>query len=439
MEHLLNAPSYVDRAFGSSDHVPPVSGERRRSPAPPVDLLHSVVARAPFVLWAVDPDGVFTLTEGGALAKLGPAAQQMAVGRSALDAYRGVRVIERGGRITTGESLLLRALASEPCAGLAEIGEERYDTRMVPVLGLAGEVTGVIGVAIEVTDRIQAEARLLQKDRLVTVGTLAAGVTHEIDSPLSSVMKSLDFVAHILRACTERCRSVELVSGPSIAETLEASSSTLRFAREGSARMRRIVRDLNTFAQGSGEQRSLLDLRAVFAPVINLVSSQIQRHARLVRDFRDVPLVDVNEARLGHVLMNLLVNAAQAIPEGNAENNEIGVTTCTDEAGDAVLEVRDTGPGIPADLVCRIFEPFVTTLPRGLSPGLGLPICYGIVTAFGGEISVRSTRGEGSVFRVTIPAAAVGALPSPSPMPELEQDGSSSSVWCVRRAIDRSG
>jgi len=121
--------------------------------------------------------------------------------------------------------------------------------------------------------------------------------------------------------------------------------------------------------------------------------------------------------------MNLLVNAAQAIPEGDAENNEIGVTTGTDEAGNAILEVRDTGPGIPADMVSRIFEPFVTIRPRGPSPGLGLPICYGIVTAFGGEISVSSVQGRGSVFRVMIPSAGVGALRSPQLVPDIEQPG----------------
>ena len=359
-----------------------------------------------------------TLCEGSALDAIGPVSHS--VGRSALELYRGVRMIERGGGSATGESLLLRALGGEACAGVAEIGEARYDIRMVPLPGPGGDVNGVIGVATDVTQRVLDEARVLQADWLVAVGMLAAGVTREIEHPLGCVVRNLDLVFRLMRGHADEWRSAEVLSGSAVADALHELSTALTFAHKRSAEVRTIVGDLATFAGSAGERRCLLDVRAILGWTVNLVSNEIRMRARLVRDLRDVPLVRADEARLGHVFMNLLMNAAQAIPAGDAERHEIGVTTFTDQAGRAVCEVRDTGLGIPGELVNRIFEPFFTTRPGGLSPGLGLSICYGIVTALDGEISVRSAPGVGSVFRVAIPAAAVGSTPPSGRAPPVD-------------------
>jgi PAS domain S-box-containing protein len=497
------------------------------------ERLRAVVAHAPVVLWAVDAAGVFTLSEGSGLAAMGPAAEAMAVGRSAFDFYGGVRVAEGDGQITSGARLLERALAGQASAGLAEIGGARYETKMVPLRGEDGRVDGVIGVATDVTERVRAEAafrtseanfrsliertpemvivhrdglilyvnpaavsglrydaaaellgklladlvhpddhaaldrrihvmthtglpaagrefrmlrrgeepftaeivgvpvvfdgelsvvsiardvtqrkqmhaHLLQTDRLVALGTLAAGVAHEINNPLTYVMGNLDFVSRMLRTHAAECKESEILNGPTTARAFEELCVALGVARDGSERVRRIVRGLTTFASSGSDHRTPLDLRAVLEPVVNLVANEIRQRARLVQDLRDVPLVEANEARLGQTFMNLLLNALQAIPDGRADDHEIGVTTLTDDEGRAVLEVRDTGAGIPAHLINRIFEPFFTTKPVGVGTGLGLSICHGTITALGGVISVRSAPGEGSVFRVVIPAAEIG-------------------------------
>src|SRR5207249_7316162 len=121
------------------------------------------------------------------------------------------------------------------------------------------------------------------------------------------------------------------------------------------------------------------------------------------------------EARLGQVLINLLVNAAQAIPPGSADRNEVSVTAYTDDRGRAVAEVRDTGTGIPPDVLSQIFDPFFTTKGVGPGTGLGLSICHGIVTSIGGEITVESEVGKGATFRLLLPPASTetaGAVPS---------------------------
>jgi nitrogen-specific signal transduction histidine kinase len=251
-----------------------------------------------------------------------------------------------------------------------------------------------------------AQAQLLQTDRLIALGTLAAGVAHEVNNPLTYVLANLDLVARSLRARADDCRAAAVVNGSEIAAKLDDLAVALGAAQQGADRVRAIVRDLTTFARTGTQHRSLLDVRSVLKPVINLVWNEIRHRARFVRDFQDVPLVDANEARLGQVFVNLLLNAVQAIPEGRADENEIVVKTFTDEAGRAVVEIRDTGSGIPADVVGHIFEPFFTTKPVGHGTGLGLSICHGAIAALGGEISVQSAPGTGSAFRVAIPPRA---------------------------------
>ena len=135
---------------------------------------------------------------------------------------------------------------------------------------------------------------------------------------------------------------------------------------------------------------------------IRSTSHELRNRARLVRELNEVSPVKADEARLGQVFVNLLVNAAQAIPTGNADSNEVTVATRTDERGRIVVEVRDTGSGISPDVLKHVFEPFFTT--KAVSgTGLGLSICHGIVTGHGGRIEVESRPGAGATFRILLP------------------------------------
>jgi two-component system cell cycle sensor histidine kinase/response regulator CckA len=148
---------------------------------------------------------------------------------------------------------------------------------------------------------------------------------------------------------------------------------------------------------------------------VNMAFNEIRHRARLVKDFGSVPFVDADDARLGQVFINLLVNAAQSLPEGNTDGNEIRLVTSTDALGRALVEIRDTGAGIPPALLTRVFDPFFTTKPIGIGTGLGLAICHNIITGMGGEISVQSELGRGTTFRVALPASR-GALPVVAPV-----------------------
>ena len=244
-------------------------------------------------------------------------------------------------------------------------------------------------------EREKMTAQLMLADRMVSVGTLAAGVAHEINNPLAYLIASLDFLDRELKGMAQN------LPPSSFAELGEAIAE----AREGAGRVKHVVRDLKTFSRVDKERTSRIDVRPVIESSINIAFNEIKYRARLVREYGATPLVRADEGRLGQVFLNLLINAAQAMPEGRATENEIRVVTRADDSGRALVEVRDSGPGISPDVLDRIFEPFFTTKPIGVGTGLGLSICRSIVIAAGGEISVESKVNEGTVFRVLLPAA----------------------------------
>jgi len=169
--------------------------------------------------------------------------------------------------------------------------------------------------------------------------------------------------------------------------------------------VRSIVRDVKTFSRPEEQRVEVVDVRPLLESAVNMSFNEIRHRARLVKEYGPVPQVSAVRARLGQVFLNLIVNAAQAIPEGAVEQNEIRLSTSTDEKGRAVVAIRDTGSGMPPEVLRHVFDPFFTTKPTGVGSGLGLSISNGIVSSLGGEILVSSTVGAGSEFRVLLPPA----------------------------------
>jgi len=246
-------------------------------------------------------------------------------------------------------------------------------------------VDAVLCFGRDVTPRKQLQAQMMQTERLSALGTLAAGIGHEINNPLAYVLMNLE-------------STLKNKSGldPAIVERLE-------HARHGAERVAAIVRQLRTFSRSDQEGRKPVDLTDVIKTVLRLSENQLRHRAQLVTDLGAVPIVDGNGPQLEQVFLNLVLNASQAIPEGDETRSTIRVKTSTDVEGRAVVEVSDTGTGIPEDVLPHIFDPFFTTKPIGLGTGLGLSICHGIVNAHGGEIRVDTKSGSGTTFRVILP------------------------------------
>ena len=247
-------------------------------------------------------------------------------------------------------------------------------------------------------DRLQRQ--LMVADRLASVGTLAAGVAHEINNPLAYVMANLELLAEDVRA----------LGGDALGDRAAEWSAMLRETLEGAERIRKIVRGLKTFSRTEDERRTVLEIMPVLELAIELASNEIRHRARLFKVYGPGPLVKADESRLGQVFTNLLVNAAHALPDRDADRHEIRVVTLTDAAGNAVIEVHDTGTGIPDDALGRIFDPFFTTKPFGTGTGLGLAICHKLVTDLGGHIAAANRPEGGAVLRVVLPPA--GTTPS---------------------------
>jgi two-component system cell cycle sensor histidine kinase/response regulator CckA len=358
-------------------------GARSRAQVAERHLDH-LLARAPLILFAFDRNGVVTLSEGRGLSALGFAPKEL-LGRSVFDVYAEDPVsLANADRVLAGEEFTVES----------SFGAVALETTFTPVRNEAGEVHGAIGLSIEVTERVKMQSRLIQAERLASMGTLSATVAHEINNPLSYVLGNLDLVAK------------DLANSPSTLPNAHELAERVSHAREGAMRVARIVRGLKAFSRQDEDRAEPTDVRAALDRALEMADNAIRHRARLVRSLNDVPLVFANELRLSQVFVNLLLNAAQAIPEGHLDANEIRVRVWHEEAKSAVVvEIADTGTGMSPDVKARIFEPFFTTKPIGVGTGLGLSICYGIVHGLGGGIDVESHLGEGTAFRVRLPAS----------------------------------
>jgi PAS domain S-box-containing protein len=265
----------------------------------------------------------------------------------------------------------------------------------------------------DISEQKKLEAQFRLSEQMVSMGSVAAGVAHEINNPLTYVLGNLQILARHLSGLE-----------PEIGrERSEVLKKCIDEALDGTERVRAIVRDLRGFSRPSDHEQTAIDLRQVLESSVRIVGNEVRHKARLVRDYQDLPLIDANELRLAQVFVNLLVNAAQAMEEGAAGKNEIRLRTRTDARGWAVVEIHDTGRGIPAELRERVFEPFFTTKP-GRGTGLGLSISRTIVDDLGGEIQVGDSAERGTVFRLGFPPARRDSVSTPrpevTPSPALE-------------------
>ncbi len=253
--------------------------------------------------------------------------------------------------------------------------------------GPDGRALRMVGAMVDVSEQRLLQSRLALSDRMASVGTLAAGVAHEINNPLTYVGANLSYAIRLLPDATSKLRAA------------------LDDALVGVQRVQAIVQDLKSLSRPDDTELSRVELGAVIEAALGIARNELVLRAQLKRDQGDTPPVLGNAARLGQVLLNLLINAAQAIPEGRAEENEILVRTRTLANGRVGIEVCDTGAGVPPELLDQVFDPFFTTKPVGVGTGLGLSICHSIVTQMGGTLTLQNNAGRGVTARIELEAA----------------------------------
>ncbi len=278
----------------------------------------------------------------------------------------------------------------------------------------------------DVTEASEIRHQLERSDRLASLGTLAAGVAHEINNPLSYVISNLSYCIEQLEGLRTVDRSpsssrsdefdwngsfssdaspgdpTACASGATVADILRPMHQALIDARDGTDRVARIVRDLKSMTREDDEMMGPVDLESVLDCAIHMAETEIRYRANLRREYQAVATVRGNETRLVQVFLNLLVNAAQAIEDGASDNNLITVRTRNLGEERVAVQIEDTGRGIPEAILNRVFDPFFTTKAVGVGTGLGLSICHGLVYSMGGRISVESNIGAGSCFTVEL-------------------------------------
>lgn len=299
------------------------------------------------------------------------------------------------------------------------------DTRIIadsaaPVID-KGQLLGAVMVFRDVTEQKQLQQRLELADRLASLGTMAAGVAHEVNNPLAVVM---GHASHLAEEATDMLRRLDAKTATPeqtrelLAEVLEAQAEV----QSAATRIQRIVADLKAFSRPGPEAAGTANIARAIEWARRATVLDVAPRATMEIHQDDIELyASIDELRLGQVMVNLLTNAAHAVPPGNPAGNTITVDVSRREDGYICIAVADSGTGISETVLQRMFEPFFTTKALGVGTGLGLSICHGIVKHAGGDIEVESELGRGSTFRVVLAPANRQRTPLPPGRPELRR------------------
>jgi PAS domain S-box-containing protein len=266
---------------------------------------------------------------------------------------------------------------------------------VTPLRTASGEISGALVLAEDITERCELERRLRLAQKMEAVGQLAAGIAHEINTPMAYVRSNLRALHEDWSRLREEIRKEP--EGETAAGLLAGAEELIDDSLEGVERTIAIARDMREFAHSAGAARESVDLNHELETCVRLASTQ-RPGVRVAESYAALPALSASAGQLRQVFLNLIVNALQAVAEGGS----VSVSSAL-EGDTAVVRVRDDGCGIPAEIQHRLFEPFFTTKPADQGTGLGLYISYEIVRAHGGEIRVDSAPGAGATFEVRLP------------------------------------
>ncbi|MDF3019997.1 MAG: hypothetical protein K0Q92_1300 [Steroidobacteraceae bacterium] len=292
-------------------------------------------------------------------------------------------------------------------------------TSKVPLHDVNGEVIGIIGVGFDITERKMAEQRMAAGEKLESIGRLAAGVAHEINTPIQFLNDSIYFIREAMQDLMAHNTKLTatlaamLPTPPEVDEEIEDLKVELPPAldrmADGLARIAEIVRSMKEFSHADQAEKSPVDLNRAIKSTLVIASTEYKYVADVVTDLApDLPLVTCHGGQINQVVLNLVVNAAHAIGDvvkGTPNKGKITVRTRV-EGGYVVISVSDTGGGIPESIRQRIFDPFFTTKEVGRGTGQGLSIAHNAIKAHGGTFEFDTEVGKGTTFRVRLPVEA---------------------------------
>jgi len=368
----------------------------------------SLAEDAPVGILETDPDGAVRYANRAAAAIVGTTPEEL-LGRAWREfVHPGDRERMRAeyrtaitwGRVRTSEYRILGAGGR-----IAQV-----KGFLSGLFGADGGLRGFIGVTIDMTHEHALREQLAVASRLAAVGTLVAGVAHEINNPLGGALASHGFVEEEARRMVALLRSEAPLDREELLGRLEEVLDALGDAQAGEKRIAAIVKDLTLFGRPD-PSRSRVTLVQVVESALRWIPTALRQRAALDVADEGAPEVIASEGQLGQVVVNLVSNAVKAVPDGRTANVRIRVGR--GRPGMARIDVSDDGAGIAPEVMKQMFDPFFTTRTVGQGMGLGLAICHAIVTAHGGHIGATSEPGKGSTFRVELPAAPEPGHPAP--------------------------
>ncbi|MFO0965852.1 MAG: PAS domain S-box protein [Gemmataceae bacterium] len=395
-------------------------------------------------------DGVLLTDDNGTVRLFNPAAERMF-------GYKAEEVVGQNVRLIIPETYQM--LHDRGLRRFVETRQGRYIGRTMEVQGLrkdgsefpveialsvvsagGGAPLQFLGALRDLSERNKMRSVVIQNEKLASIGLLSAGVAHEINNPLAFVgnnlvvlqrdVQGLLALIDLFERCKERLKETDpplhqaiaaLEAEQDIAYTRDNLPRLLQRTRDGVDRVTRIVQSLRGLARTDAPKRHEVSLPDLIDNSLEILRGRFKRSGIEVRQDHDAnPRLTCVSTQISQVILNLLVNAFQALEAHGKEGGRIEVRTQR-EGEQMLLEVRDNGPGILPEHVRRLFDPFFTTKDVGEGTGLGLSICHNIVTAHGGSIEVESPPGQGACFRVYLPlkpALVKDRAPAPGPLGE---------------------
>jgi PAS domain S-box-containing protein len=376
------------------------------------NVLRTMIDLLPAFIYTKDAQSRFTAANKLVANRMGVEPEEL-IGKTDFDFFPR----EMAERFYSDEQSLIKS--GKPLIDHEEIAFDKMRqqdriilTSKVPLRDADGNLTGIVGTGFDITDRKAAENRMASSDRLESIGRLAAGVAHEINTPIQYLSDSVSFIRQGVQELLEYIDALraQIPTPPEPDENIEELRAdmppALELMADGLIRIAETVRSMKDFANADQSATVSVDLNRKIASTLVVSRSEYSHVADVDTDFAPLPSISCNSGQINQVILNLIVNSAHAISDVVGKSGARGKITVrtTIDGDDAVISVSDTGGGIPEHVRARVFEPFFTTKEVGRGTGQGLSIAHNVVVkAHGGSIHFETEMGRGTTFHVRLP------------------------------------
>jgi PAS domain S-box-containing protein len=410
---VSSLPQNID--LEATDDVDSRSAERRNladALAHERNVLRTMIDLIPAFIYAKDAHSRFTACNKLVANRMGVAPGEL-IGRTDFDFFPR----EMAEKFFSDEQALLKS--GKPLIDHEEIAFDKTRgmnrvilTSKIPLHDADGNLTGVVGTGFDITDRKAAEERMASSDRLESIGRLAAGVAHEINTPIQYLSDSVSFIREGVKELLEYIDALHAampqppVPDENVEDLRKEMPPALTLVADGLSRIAEIVRSMKDFAHADQNEMGPTDLNRAIASTLVIARSEYKPVAEVETDYGQLPPVTCHTSQINQVVLNLVVNAAHAIADKIKRSGAVGkITVSTRVEGErVVIAIGDTGGGIPEDIRARIFDPFFTTKEVGRGTGQGLSIARNvIVKGHGGELDFTTELGKGTTFYIRLP------------------------------------